>query len=237
MARTNLIDERVDTKIEVEEDIQQFDDLRDTTRDAMKRFSTSHNTENIEKVYSDLNVGQFFESQDKLAKLREPEAKPNILNQEKRKPMKNPFESKPTKPKVTTYNDIVDIPTVAPTLEVKNYADMPIKPAKNSSGKRFKLWLVTGICCLVMLGGAITMSALNIGQTAGSNATITEIAVEQGALADESGYINNTGSDMNGQNIGAMEKVSGVNKPVVKPQPSTSVWDKVCAFFSRIFGG
>ncbi|MBR7091407.1 MAG: hypothetical protein IKC79_03045 [Clostridia bacterium] len=237
MARTNLMEDVVDTKV-AEEDIQVEKSLN--SNDAViKRFSTSHNTDNIEKVYSDLNVGQYFASRDKLASLREvePQQAQKEVSQEKRKPMKNPFETKSAPKKMTTYNDIVDIPTIAPTLEVNSYSDMPIKPAKSGLGKRMKLWLVTGICCVVMLGSAITMTALNVGQSAGSNATITEIAVERGELADESGYINNTGADMNGQNMGSMDKVSGVSKPVPKPQPSSSVWDKICAFFSRIFGG
>jgi len=238
MARTNLMQDSVDTKTVLDDDIQ-LDNHQEQNEAVTKRFSTSHNTDNIEKVYSDLNVGQFFSTRDKLAKLNnvEPEERVVPIESQPRKTMKNPFEAKPEPRKRASYKDLVEIPTMAPTIEVDSYADMPVKPIKQGVGKRMKLWLVTGICCVVMLGGAITMSALNVGQTAGSNANITEIAVEKGELADDQGYINNTGTDMNGQNMGNMDKVGGVSKPVSKPQPPSSVWDQICDFFSKLFGG
>lgn len=260
MAKTNL---RVTstTKLDREYDDNLLDmidkKLQNSTepavKSAMKKFDNSHSTERLNEVYDELDMEQFMtHSRDSIPVINT--RKPKPLNtiatsaQGKIKKISNPFivPEKKEETHQATYSDIVTVPKTAPTIEIKSYT--PVRPAKQSLSKRLKLWLATGICCLVLLCGVIVVSALNLGMSAGGNVGgDNAIGVETGQLADEQGIVNNTGRDLTAEELESLNngtlspdiayKVpSTTNTLTQQTNPSSNLWDQICAFFARLFG-
>jgi len=217
----------------------------------MQRFDNSHRTDRLEEVYDELDLQEYMSSDsdssfDRAIKVSKKD-NPVIKTNHKPTPIQseNPFAVEKLMPtRQATYSDVVATSTVAPTIEIKSYT--PIRPAKKSLKKRIKLWLVTGICCLVLLGGVVLVSALNLGATAGSNAnTSNPPDVETGQLADEQGIINKSGEDLTVEDMTSLDqgtlspdtatKVGGTTTST-SVTTSSSLWDQICAFFAHLFG-
>jgi len=255
MARTNYrntttLDRKYDNNL-LDMIDKKLQDAEPAVKTEMQRFDNSHRTDKLEEVYDELDLQEYMsnESDSSFNRAIKVSKKDNpvIRNNHKSIPTQseNPFSIEKTIPtRQTTYSDVVATSTVAPTIEIKSYT--PIRPAKKSLSKRIKLWLVTGICCLVLLGGVVLVSALNLGATAGSNTgLITPPDVETGQLSDEQGIINRSGEDLTAEDIASLDqgtlspdtaiKVGGTTTQT-SVTTSSSLWDQICAFFAHLFG-
>lgn len=157
--------------------------------------------------------------------------------------VKNPFEQTERESK-PTYNDIIEEDFAPARMDVRPYTPVPVKKSK----RRFKLWLVSGICGLTLLFTATLIGVLGVGAGAGTNAMVAN-NVETGELASDQGIINKTDSNLTdeqvkdwlsgGKNLpknvrsGKASSSSTDNSDIIT---NSSMWDKVCDFFSRLFG-
>ena len=215
--------------------------LTNTQPDVRSSMQEDDEDQNLQQAYSELNIqGYITNSGDttRVAKAKKPagvvRTKPNIAP--------NPFtkQEQPTE-QLQTYNDVVDFEDVTPQMDIRPYIPVPAKKSK----KRFKLWLISGICAFALLASATLMGIFGLGAGAGSNA-FTRNNVETGDLSSQQGIINQTDSNLTDAEL--TDWLSGRNVPknisnhdisnntASQEIPSSSVWDKVCDFFSRLFG-
>ena len=215
--------------------------LTNTEPDIRSSMEVEDEDANLQEAYNDLNIqGYITDSGDttRIAKAEKPASvvrtKPNIAP--------NPFVQDVQQIEQNTYSDVVDFEETVPQMDIRPYTPVPTKKSK----KRFKLWLISGVCAFVLLASATLMGIFGLGAGAGSNA-FTRNNVETGDLSSQQGIINQTDTNLtdaelndwlSGKNVPkniSNHDISGGNT-TTQDIPSSSVWDKVCDFFSRLFG-
>lgn len=235
---------------EKETDIIYDEDLVDTVDEKFESDSSSlrhqqtfdEDDKNLEDAFDSLNLDDYItDSQDttkivpKQKRVESLKQKPNLV--------KNPFEEE-TKNKKATYSEVVDEDYQIPRMDVRPYTPIPAKKSK----KRFKLWLVSGVCCACLLVAATLMGVFGVGVGAGTNALYNN-NVETGELASNEGIVNKSDSALTedqvrdwlsgGKNLPkniTRGKTSGNSAESQEVITNSSVWDKICDFFSGLFG-
>ena len=235
---------------EKDADIIYDDDLVDMIDDKLEsepvvKSSYEEDTDSaLDEAFDSLSIDDYITDSKDTTKVAP------VVKQKRQEPIrtkpssvKNPFEGQEedTKP---TYNDIVDDDYVAPRMDVRPYTPIPAKKSK----KRFKLWLVTGICGVCLLAAATMIGVLGIGAGAGTNA-LGRNNVETGELASDEGIINKTDSNLTeeqvkdwlsgGKNLPKNVSNGKTNNSLPESDDvitNSSLWDKICNFFSHMFG-
>lgn len=232
---------------EKDTDIIYDDDLVDLIDEKLEEESPIKSAleqpeERSDDVFDDLDLDEFItDSKDttkvapaKIAKQEPIRTKPHLV--------KNPFDEK-TESEKPTYSDVVDMNYTTPKMDVRPYTPIPVKKSK----KRFKLWLVTGVCSVCLVACATLIGAFGLGAGAGSNA-LNSANVETGELASQQGIVNETDSPLTEAEIRDwLSKGKNLPKNVTRGNQAgssvgeeaitnSSMWDKFCDFFSRLFG-
>ena len=222
-----------------EDDLVDMIDQKLDSQPSIKSSMRVEDDQDLQQAYKDLNLqGYITDSKDTthVAPHKKPEpvlTKPKLAS--------NPFEGKEDEC-TPTYNDVVDTDYATPRLDVRTYQPVPIK----KSSSRLKLWLTTGICGVCLLASATLIGVFGVGPGAGTQATSNN-NVEFGELASDQGIINKTDTNLTDDQV--RDWLSGNNLPngVTTGKTtntntnqdaitSSSVWDKFCDFFSRLFG-
>ena len=196
----------------------------------------------LDEMFDNLDMDDYITDSQDTTKVVQKQKKAESVRP-KPKLVKNPFEQSSKQQTKATYNEIVDDDFDVPRMDVRPYTPVPVKKSKN----RFKMWLVTGVLGVSMLACATLIGVLGVGAGAGTNA-IGANSVETGELASDQGIINRTDSPLTEEQV--QDWLSGRNVPhnVSSGNASnsqyhsqqivtnSSMWDKFCDFFSRLFG-
>ena len=213
---------------------QKLDDDKVDVRSSMVDEDT-----NLNEAYDDLNIqGYITDSGDttRVAKQRKTDTvvrtRPNIAP--------NPF-SVPDEPQ--TYEDVVSVVDTVPRMDVRSFTPVPAKKSR----KRFKLWLISGVCAVALLASATLIGVLGVGSGVGTNA-FNRANVETGELASDQGIINKTDTSLSEQEVSdwlanrnnlphnVSSRDLGGKNDTSNAATNSSMWDKICGFFSRLFG-
>ncbi len=214
----------IDNKIESER-------LKNLNRQAEEvLFDNSHQTEDLRKVYDELDQQSLKASiQDDAYDSFNPfYGDKDALNSLKRH----------------QYTDIVSRPNEStPTLEIKEEIKTGVK--KKTSVKRKKLWLVVGGVCIALFLSLFTYNMVSINSLARKNAnTQNQIAQQEQVLEKGMDEYKERLEDLDLEAVGMVEAdlgaAQGVDLSVKNLQPQytipTNFWDKVCNFFAKLFG-
>lgn len=213
----------------------------DNTVDVLSSMVEQTDDTNLDEVYNDLNI-QIADSKDttRVAQKQQHQAsfvrtRPNIAP--------NPFSTN-NQEEMQTYNDVVNAEESVPRMDVRPFTPVPVKKSR----KRFKLWLISGVCAFTLLVSATLIGVLGLGAGAGTN-VITRSNVETGELASDEGIVNKTDSPLteqeindwlsNGRNLPHNTSSRNLDNITQSSNTTTSssMWDKICNFFSHLFGG
>ncbi len=228
----DLIDERVEQnstpeKSEIEREVERFDNSHTATNlqqayDAIDRAAINSVTQTpqierrqITKV--DTVNNPFFGDSDMLTQLRN-----------KRKPQ---------------YQDVVETPTVSPTLEINATDKAPAKLSATTKtagmSTRKKMWIAAGAFCCVLLLVLIICNIFQIGAVDRSAADLESgIIVQEGELSDLNAIISNESGRIPEGMQDAGEGVIIDISPQVPTEVATSdnIFNKITEFFSYLFG-
>lgn len=194
---------------------------------------------NLDEAYNDLSISSYItDSKDTTCVAKEQKTATTVRTRPNIAP--NPFSQSE---EVDTYEDVVSVSETVPRMDVRTFTPVPVK----KSHKRFRLWLVSGICAVALLASATLLGILGIGAGAGSHA-LGRANVETGELASDEGIINKTDSSLSEQEVNdwlsnrnnlphnVSSRDLGKDTQASQTNTSSSLWDKICGFFSRLFG-
>lgn len=217
----NLVDEKVEKR------------LHDVTKQADEAvFDNSHQTENLFKVYDEIDKNKLERS---ISDEPYDDFNPFYGNKDALKTLKEKH----------SYKEIVSVSDDAvPTLEIKE--EIVDRPKPQEQTKRKKLWFVTGGVCIALFLSLFTYNMININTlakkvvTTQNDITQQEQVLEQGVkdyqdrltdldLIATEGMVENDLSTATGVDLSAK------NDGVIHEQ-NTNFWDKVCNFFAKMFG-
>lgn len=195
--------------------------------------------QNLDEAYDDLSISQYITDSKDTTRVAK-EQKPTTVVRTRPKIAPNPFSQEED---VKTYNDVVDVAEPTPRMDVRAFTPVPVKKSR----KRFRLWLISGICAFTLLVSATLIGVLGIGAGAGTNA-LNRANVETGELASDEGIINKTDTSLNEQEVNdwlanrnnlphnVSSRDLGDSTQSTSGATSSSLWDKICNFFSHLFG-
>ena len=233
-----------DTDIIYDDDlVDLIDEKLDSEPVVKSSYKDVDENDTLEETFNNLDLDDYITDSKDTTKVA-PVIKRSVPEPIRTKPamVKNPFEQteRDSKP---TYNEIVEEDYVPPRMDVRPYTPIPVKKSK----KRFKLWLVSGVCGFCLLLAATMFGVLGVGAGAGTN-SLAANGVESGELASDEGIINKTDSNLTDEEV--QDWLSGgknLPKQVQRGKTSSatenseiatnsSMWDKFCDFFSHLFG-
>lgn len=213
----DLIDERVkentvSQKTEIEREVERFDN--------------SHKAENLQKAYDAI---------DREAILSRPNQSKQVNT------LSNPFfgDSDSLNKMRKRYEDVVDTPSEAPTLEIKSYETRAKVKKNNAFNSRMKLWITTGVCCAVLMLGLVICNIFSIGAI---NRDITDtqngIFIQEKELDGLNGSISNeSGTIPEGmQGMGSGNSIDITPKNPNQITPSNNTFNKISQFIAYLFG-
>ncbi len=214
----DLIDKRVQEntipqKTEIEREVDNFDN--------------SHTAENLQKAYDEIDKEAFTQSTKST-----PKKSVNTIS--------NPFfgDSESLNKLRKRYEDVVETPTQAPTLEIKSY-ETKTTTKKSELNTRMKMWIGTGVCCAVLLLGLIICNIFSIGAIdrnindtqSGIYSQEQELDGLNGSITNESGTIPE----------GMMQIENGTIIDITPQNPtqittSDNIFNKIAEFIAYLFG-
>ena len=237
---------------ETDTDIIYDEELGDIVDEKLESDSYTTKTEqtfdesdaNLEDAFDSLQLDDYLTDSKDTTKVAPAKKQAQAKVQTKRPNLENPFEQSSQPTTKQTYNEVVDDDYETPRMDIRPYTAVPTKKSK----KRFRLWLTAGVCGVCLLVGATFMGAFGVGAGAGTNA-LYKNNVETGELASDEGIINKTGTQLTeeqvrdwlsgGKNLpkdvrrGSTSNSSSQNEDIIT---NSSLWDKLCDFFSQMFG-